>query len=176
MSARKPALIIIDLQNDYFPDGKFPLWNADTVLTRVETAIAAANARGVPVVLVQHVADAGKGPAPFFNAGSAGVDIHPRIRAAAPDAPVVVKHFADSFHATALEATLTALGADSLLLCGMMTQNCVTHTALSRTADKYASVTVLGDCCTTVSEILHLIALNGLSTRVTIATAETALS
>lgn len=176
MSASKPALIVIDLQNDYFPDGKFPLWNADTVLTRVETAIAAANARNIPVVLVQHVADTSKGPAPFFNAGSAGVDIHPRIIAAAPDAPVVVKRFADSFHATELEATLAALGVDSLLVCGMMTQNCVTHTAISRTADKYAHVTVLGDCCTTVSEILHLIALNGLSPRVTISTAEAALA
>jgi nicotinamidase-related amidase len=47
----------------------------------------------------------------------------------------------------------------------MMTQNCVTHTAISKAAEKYA-VTVLTDCCTTVSEILHLIALHALSTRV----------
>jgi hypothetical protein len=32
-------------------------------------------------------------------------------------------------------------------------------------------VTVLTDCCTTVSEILHLIALNALSTRVKLAPA-----
>jgi hypothetical protein len=42
----------------------------------------------------------------------------------------------------------------------------VTHTALSRQADAYARVTVLTDACTTVSEMLHAIALHALSTRV----------
>ena len=99
----KRALIVIDLQNDYFPGGKFPLWNADETLAAVEAAIGRAQAAGVPVVFVQHVADASRGIAPFFNAGTPGVDIHPRILAAAPGAPVVVKSFADSFHQTALE-------------------------------------------------------------------------
>jgi nicotinamidase-related amidase len=112
------------------------------------------------------VADATQGIAPFFNAGTEGVKIHPRILAAAPDAPVVVKHFADSFERTNLHATLQALGATELVLCGMMTQNCVTHTALSRQADAYGRVTVLTDACTTVSEMLHAIALHALSTRV----------
>jgi nicotinamidase-related amidase len=47
----------------------------------------------------------------------------------------------------------------------MMTQNCVAHTAISKAAEKYA-VPILPDCCTTVSEILHLIALHAVSTRV----------
>lgn len=156
------ALLVIDLQNDYFPGGKFPLWNTDAVLTNVERAIEAANARGVPVIHVQHVATAA---APFFHAGTPGADIHPRVLAAAPTAPVVVKEFADGFEKTTLEETLTGLGVTELLVCGMMTQNCVTHTAISKAAEKYA-VTVLPDCCTTVSEVLHLIALHALSTRV----------
>ncbi len=77
----------------------------------------------------------------------------------------MVKQFADGFHQTTLEEKLTGLGVTDLLVCGMMTQNCVTHTAISKAADKYA-VTVLPDCCTTVSEILHQIALHALSTRV----------
>ncbi len=28
----KTAVLLIDLQNDYFPDGKFPLWNTDVTL------------------------------------------------------------------------------------------------------------------------------------------------
>ncbi len=168
------ALLVIDLQNDYFADGNFPLWNTETTLANVETAIAAARAKGVPVVHVQHVADASRGIAPFFNPGTPGVEIHPQILAAAPDAPVVVKHFADAFHGTTLKATLDALGASELLVCGMMTQNCVTHTAISKAAEPYA-VTVLTDCCTTVSQMTHLIALNALSTRVTLATAADAI-
>ncbi|NJD25543.1 MAG: cysteine hydrolase [Betaproteobacteria bacterium] len=171
----KPALVVIDLQNDYFPDGKFPLWNADGVLACVEAAIASAHASGIPVVIVQHVADPARGIAPFFNDGTPGVAVHPGILAAAPDAPVVVKRFADSFHNTTLEQVLSGLGVDELLLCGMMTQNCVTHTALSKGAEKYR-ITVLTDCCTTVSEILHRIALNALSTRIALQPATTALA
>lgn len=96
------ALLVIDLQNDYFPGGKFPLWNTDATLAAVEQAIAAARAAGIPVIHIQHIANPDAGPAPFFNAGTSGADIHPRILAAAPDGPVVVKAFADSFVGTRL--------------------------------------------------------------------------
>ncbi|WP_306604081.1 cysteine hydrolase family protein [Azonexus sp.] len=167
--SKRQALIVIDVQNDYFPEGRFPLWNTATVLATTEAAIASARARDIPIIIVQHVADGTKGPAPFFNAGTPGVAVHPAILAAAPDAPVIIKTAADAFLHTQLEATLTQLGVEELLICGMMTQNCVTHTAISRAADKYA-VKVLGDCCTTVSQMLHLIALNALSARIGILT------
>ena len=69
----------------------------------------------------------------------------------APTAPVVMKEFADSFEKTTLEETLTKLGVTDLLVCGLMTQNCLTHTALSKAAEKYG-ITILPDCCTTVDE------------------------
>jgi len=100
--------------------------------------------------------------------------VHPRILAAAPGAPVVIKHFADSFVDTTLESTLSQLGVNELLVCGMMTQNCVTHTAISRSAEKY-KVSILTDCCTTVNEMLHLIALNAVSTRLTLVKASDVL-
>ena len=157
------ALLVIDLQNDYFLGGKFPLWNTDAILENIERAIAKAITQGVPVIHIQPIAKGGL--APFFNEGTPGADIHPGILAAAPKAPVVVKEFADSFEKTNLEETLTKLGVTDLLVCGMMTQNCVTHTAISKAAEKY-NVTIFPDCCTTVSEILHQIALHALSTRV----------
>ena len=168
------ALLVVDVQNDYFSDGNFPLWNSETVLDNILRAMEMAKVRGVPVVLVQHIADGSRGIAPFFNKGTLGVDLHPRILAAAPDAPVVRKGFADSFYETTLEEILTGLEVTELLVCGMMTQNCVTHTAISRTAEKY-TVSILSDCCTTVSQILHLIALNAVSTRLPVVLADKAL-
>ena len=165
------ALLIIDPQNDYFPGGAFPLWEPEAALDRCLAAMAKATAQGLPVFLVQHVA---AGPAPFFNKGTEGVALHPRVLAAAPGAPVVVKAFADAFHQTRLEEVLRPLGVTELLVGGMMTHNCVTHTALSRAADPYR-ITILADCCATVTEMLHLIALNALSTRVAIATSGEAL-
>lgn len=53
------ALLVIDLQNDYFPGGKFPLWNTDVALQNIERAIEKANAHRIPVIHIQHVAKQG---------------------------------------------------------------------------------------------------------------------
>ncbi|MEM9227500.1 MAG: cysteine hydrolase family protein [Verrucomicrobiota bacterium] len=163
----KKALLLIDLQNDYFPGGLFPLWNTDGCLTNVKAAIVLAQEQGAEVIHIQHIADPKMGLSPFFNEGTPGADIHPEILAAAPEAPVVRKAYADSFVETELENVLQARGVEALLICGMMTQNCVTHTAISKHAEKYNSA-ILQDCCTTVNEMLHLIGLHAVSTRMTL--------
>ncbi|AKT41447.1 cysteine hydrolase family protein [Chondromyces crocatus] len=160
------ALLVIDVQNDYFSGGAFPLWNPEATLERVEHAIGQAKAKDIPVILIQHLAP--RGAAPFFEEGSAGAEIHPRILSAAPGAPVVQKTYADSFVKTTLEETLEKLSVKELLVCGMMTHNCVTHTSISKSAEKYG-VTVLADACTTVTELLHQLALHALSPRVRLA-------
>jgi nicotinamidase-related amidase len=162
------ALIVIDIQNDYFPRGAFPLWRADETLAAIENAVGRARRLGIPVILVQNVAPPRPGAAPFFTEGTPGVEIHPRLLAAAPEAPVVIKAFADSFYKTTLDETLRALGAQELLICGMMTQNCVTHTAISKAAERY-KVTVFDDCSTTVDAMIHKFALRALAIRVDVA-------
>ncbi|WP_222612526.1 cysteine hydrolase family protein [Undibacterium flavidum] len=161
----RKALIVIDVQNDYFPSGNFPLWNADKTLTHIELAIANAIKNKVEIIHVQHIANPDNGVSPFFNEDSEGVQIHPRILAAAPDAPIVIKRHADGFHHTNLDNILQAQDIQELFICGMMTQNCVTHTAISKAAEKY-QVSILADCCTTVDEMIHGIALSAVSTRV----------
>jgi nicotinamidase-related amidase len=168
----KPALVVIDVQNDYFEGGAFPLWNAEQALVATEKAIQAARAKDMPVVFVQHVAN---GPSPFFNPDTEGVKLHERVRAAVSASPVVTKQHADAFEGTTLHEVLQGLGADELVVCGMMTQNCVTHTAVSRRADDYRKVTVLTDASTTTTEMLHLIAVAGLPPRVTLASVDQAL-
>ena len=163
------ALLVIDVQNDYFPNGHFPLWNTEVTLNNVETAIAKATALAIPVIHIQHIANPDNGISPFFNKDTQGVAIHPRILAAAPNAPIVIKQNADSFIDTNLEKILSDLGAIELLICGMMTQNCVTHTAISKSAEKY-QVSILSDCCTTVDQMIHAIALNAVAARVPLVT------
>lgn len=163
------ALLIIDVQNDYFPGGALPLWNAEATLDAVVNAIDNARARGEAVVLVQHVA--ASADSPLFQAGTTGVGIHARIHArilaAAPDAPVIVKQYADSFHQTRLSGVLADLGVTRLRIAGMMTQNCVVFTALSPAADRY-EVSVLSDCTTTTDRTIHGFALHALTTRVAV--------
>lgn len=167
----KKALLIIDPQNDYFPGGKYPLWNTKKTLNNIKIAIEKANAKDITVIYIQHIADSTKGKAPFFNKGSEGVKIHPLIMEISPFPKVVIKSFADSFEKTTLDKILSDIQVDELLICGMMTQNCVTHTAISKAAEKY-KVSILTDCCTTIDEMIHNIALNAISTRIPLVTIE----
>ena len=160
----RAGLIVIDVQNDYFPGGAFPLWNAPATLAVTLEAINAAQARGLPVIHVQHVADPELGRAPFFNAATPGVEIHAEVLAAAPAAPVIVKRYADAFDATDLEATLRGLEVDELLLCGMMTQNCVVFTAMSELTGG-RDIAVVGDLCAAPSQVVHLVALAALGSK-----------
>lgn len=160
----KDVLLVIDPQNDYFPGYKFPLWNTEEVLNKTVALIKKAKAKNVPVILIQHVADPALGFAPFFNENTEGVQIKKEIMECAGDASIVKKTFADGFVGTTLEDTLQKLGATNLYVCGMMTQNCVTHTAISKHAEKY-DVKIIPDCCTSVDQMIHLIGLAAVSTR-----------
>ena len=153
------TLLVIDVQNDYFPGGALPLWQPEETEGRIVSAIGKARAAGDSIVLIQHVSTAAAGP---FVAGGAGVAIRPAILAAAGDAPVVTKRFADAFQDTDLASHLAA--SDDLLICGMMTQNCVVFTALSRAADG-RKVLVVGDLCTAPVEVVHKVALNALGSK-----------
>ena len=159
------ALLIIDIQNDYFEGGRFPLANAEQVLVNIKRAVSKARESAIPIVLVQHISQNEKSP--FFVKGTEGVKICPSLLELVPDTPTVIKEHADSFYETNLENILTNLGVTELLICGMMTQNCITHTAISKSAEKY-QVSVVGDCCATVSPTLNAIALRALTTRIAI--------
>src|SRR5690606_20972890 len=173
MNTPRKALIIIDVQNDYFPNGNLPLLNADKTLENIETAITKANQQEIPVLLIQHISNPEQGETPIVNQGTAGVEIHPNILSDAPTAKIVSKEFADSFMQTDLENILNELKVEELLICGMMNQHCVTYTTLSSQAEKY-KLSILADCCTTVNETVHSFALHGLSSKAEIVTTSNA--
>ncbi|MCE0494273.1 cysteine hydrolase family protein [Vibrio salinus] len=156
------VLLVIDPQNDYLANGAYPLWNVEKVLENIKQLICRAEELSVPVILVRHIAISEQ--APFFKDGSFGAEICSDIRELSQHADVVIKHYADSFDETELNSVLKSYSADSLILFGMMTQNCVTHTALSKSAESF-SVSVVADCCTTIDAMTHTIALNALSRR-----------
>jgi nicotinamidase-related amidase len=159
------TLLVIDIQQDYFPGGALPLWQPEEVEARMVAAIGKARAAGDKVVLVQHVSTA---PSGLLAADGPGVAIRPAILAAAGNAPVVIKRQVDAFQDTDLAVHLA--GSADLLVAGMMTQNCVVFTALSRAADDL-HVQVLEDLCTAPTEIVHRIALNALRSKTNVTTA-----
>lgn len=153
------TLLVIDIQADYFPGGALPLWQAEETEARIAKAIGLARAAGDRIILVRHVSAA---PTGLFGYDSPGIAIRPTVLASTGDVPVVTKQYADAFQATDLADHLT--GSGRVLVCGMMTQNCVVFTALSRAADGF-KVQVIGDLCTAPSETVHRIALSALASK-----------
>jgi nicotinamidase-related amidase len=137
------ALVIVDIQNDYFPGGAFPLVEPERAVAAAQTALEAFRAAGEPVVHVQHVWD--EPEASFMRPDTPGVEIHPALTPA-EDERVIVKGTPNSFLRTPLQQHLRWLGAKQIVVCGMMTSLCVDATVRAG-ADLGFSVTLLEDAC-----------------------------
>ena len=75
LDAKKTALIVIDVQNEYF-DGKWPIPDGTTTLDKIEETIEASQKAGAKVIYVQHeVLNPERG---IFIRGTNGFELHPR--------------------------------------------------------------------------------------------------
>ncbi len=121
----RTALLVIDVQNDYFPGGTMEVPGSTAAAQRVAELLSAARTARWPVVHLQHLSI--RPGATFFVPGTPGADIHDLARPA-PGEPVLQKHFPNGFRQTPLLDELRKVGADRLVICGMMTQMCVDAT------------------------------------------------
>lgn len=135
----KTALVVIDVQNGVVADG----WNADGVVARIATLIAAARESGTSVVYIQH-------ETPGFDDLEIGSDAWQIHEAVVPETgePVVAKRRGDAFVETTLEATLAGLGAGHLILAGAQSDACVRSTSYGALRAGY-DITLVGDAHTT---------------------------
>lgn len=163
----KNALIVIDVQNDYFAGGAWPQFQAAETAARIADCVRAADAAGDWVVAVRHVNAA---DAAMLAAGSAGVAFYPEIAPLLAGRATVDKHAADAFWQTDLAQVLAAAGVSDIYLCGMMTQNCITHTALSPDAAAWR-VHIIADACTAPDARIHAVATRALSARLDVVSA-----
>ena len=136
----KTALLLIDLQNDYFPGGRMELEGSSEAVLRAKDILDTCRAVGIPVFHVQHLS-LQKGAA-FFLPDTDGVRIHDTVKPL-PDETVIQKHYPNSFRETALLAELKKREISRLIVCGMMSQMCVDATvrAASTTALPASSFT-----------------------------------
>lgn len=122
------ALVVIDVQNDYFSDGKMPLHEPETALHHIQQLLAKFRHHQQPIIHIQHVMqDRPHKLATFFIEGTAGVEIHAGIAPQAHE-PILQKHFPSSFAGTGLHEYLQQQSIQHLVICGMMTQMCVDTT------------------------------------------------
>jgi len=139
------ALVVVDVQNDYFPGGAHPLAEPEAAAANVRRLLDAFRAGGEPLVHVQHVWDAPD--AAFMRPGTRGVEIHDMVAPLAGE-KVVRKTHPNSFLETSLADTLRLAGADHVVVCGMLTSMCVDATARAA-SDLGFGVTIVADACAT---------------------------
>lgn len=106
------ALLVLDMQVSLIAD-ETP--NPDEILDIVSGLVEVARGEGVPVVWVT---DARVAP----DAG-----LHPSL-VPAGDEVQIVKHQRDAFADTDLDAELTVLGAERVIVCGMQSDACIDAT------------------------------------------------
>ena len=121
----KRALLVIDVQNEYFT-GKLPITYPAGSLANVLCAMDAARAHGVPVVAIQHASP--QPDAPVFRKGSKEWELHPEV-AARPHDVLIHKSLPGSFTGTELETWLREHGVETVVIAGYMTQMCCDTTA-----------------------------------------------
>lgn len=147
LDAQTTALIVIDFQMEYF-DGKEPgklrIPDGLAAMKQAKRLVAFADAHRMPVFHIQHI-----GPAngPLFAEGSAHAEIHPDITPAAHH-QLVQKTTASSFVKTDLHQRLQAQDIQTLIVCGLMTHNCVSSTARDARPHGYRTL-IAGDACAT---------------------------
>lgn len=119
------ALILIDIQNDYFPGGKGELHEPIAASLRARQLLDHFRQTHQPLVHIQHVAI--KPGAKTMLPGSVGGEIHENVRPLEGEV-VFQKHYPNSFRDTPLLDHLKREGATRVVICGMQTNMCVDAT------------------------------------------------
>ena len=137
------ALILVDIQNDYFPEGDWPVPLMEAALDNAARLLAAARSAGDVIVHIRHeMADSS---APFFRPGSRGAEIHDGVKPIAGE-DVLTKARPNSFLGTGLHELLQGRGVETVIICGAMSQMCIDATARAASDLGYA-VIVAEDAC-----------------------------
>lgn len=139
------ALILIDIQNDYFPNGAMPLVNMQTASKKAANILDHARNNSLPVIHIQHISN--RDGASFFLPGTNGAEIHSSVAPTAQEKNFI-KHYPNAFRETKLLEHFRQKGIQHLIFCGAMTHMCIDTTV--RAAFDYGfKCSVIADACAT---------------------------
>lgn len=141
----RTALLLIDIQRDYFPGGLYELKDVEAAGAKAATLLSHARGQGWSVFHVQHVSI--RPGATFFLPGTTGIEIYPCVTPL-PGEEIVVKHFPNSFRETALAGHLESMDIHNLVICGAMSHMCIDATT-RRALDRGYTCAVAHDACAT---------------------------
>lgn len=141
----KTALLVIDIQKDYFPGGNYPLVNPLESAQKAYMILQCFREHSGHHVHIQHISL--EPDATFFISGDRGTDIHDSV-AHFEGEPIVYKHEPNSFLNTNLLELLKSWEIERVVITGMMTHMCVDATARAA-SDIGFQVIIAEDACAT---------------------------
>ncbi len=141
----KTALLIIDVQNDYFDKETMPVVGSDKASKNARLILDRFRSDSFPVIHVQHIAT--RPSATFFLPNTKGAEIHDNLKPLEKE-KVIIKHYPNSFRETELRDYLENNNVTDLVICGMMTHMCIDATV--RAAKDFGfNIILIGDACAT---------------------------
>ena len=141
----KAALILVDIQKDYFPGGRMELVGMKEASENAREMLRFFREKKWPIFHIQHIAV--KDGATFFLPNSQGIDIHENVTPISNE-PVIQKHHPNSFLNTKLHEELLKAGIESVVICGAMSHMCIDATTRAA-ADSGFQCIVIHDACAT---------------------------
>jgi nicotinamidase-related amidase len=142
----KQALLVIDVQNEYFT-GKLPVTWPKGSFENIIKAMDRAHASRVPIAVIRHTSISPE--AATFRNGTPGWELHDEITSRHYDI-MVEKNLPGSFTGTGLQKWLDELKIKTVIIAGYMTQMCCDTTARQAFHRGYA-VNFLSDATGTLS-------------------------
>ncbi|PQL92615.1 cysteine hydrolase family protein [Apibacter adventoris] len=139
------ALIVVDIQNDYFEGGTMVLDGALEASEKAKQIIDKFRNDRLPVIHIQHIALSPD--ATFFLPYTKGAEFHPNVKPEGGEI-VITKYYPNSFLKTDLQKYLQKLEVKELVICGMMTHMCIDATTRAA-KDLGYECTLIGDACAT---------------------------
>lgn len=141
------ALLLIDIQNDYFPNGRMPLDKSTECSQKAKEILQVYRSNKLPVFHIQHIST--RPDAVHFLPCTKGVEFHEDATPVKGEL-IIKKHYPNSFKDTALHNQLVKHQINHIAIAGM-----ATHMAIDATVraayDLGFSCTVLHDACATKS-------------------------
>jgi nicotinamidase-related amidase len=122
---KRTALLLIDMQNDYFPGGRMELCGPEQAARNGGRILRFFRKKELPVIHIAH--ESVRPGASFFLPGTTGQQIHELVAPLATEA-VITKNYPNSFLQTNLQQTLTDQAVKHVVIVGMMTHMCVDAT------------------------------------------------
>jgi len=119
------CLLMVDLQNDYFPGGIMELAGIEDAAENARTLLTGFRKTESTIIHVQHISMPPN--AFFFLPGTNGAKIHDSVAPRAGET-VVVKNYPNSFRDTPLLEALRNARIDDLVICGAMSHMCIDAT------------------------------------------------